>query len=33
LGSGGSATLWKIKLHPDYNNLITEEEKAVGSFS
>jgi hypothetical protein len=29
LNSGGSATLWLIKLHPAYNQLISENEKAV----
>jgi hypothetical protein len=33
LDSGGSAILWQIKLHPAYNNLITEEEKAVRLLS
>jgi hypothetical protein len=29
--AGGSATLWKIKLHPTYNKLVSEEEKEVRS--
>jgi hypothetical protein len=33
LDSGGSAILWQIKLHPAYNHLITEEEKAVRLLS
>ena len=32
LNSGGSATLWLIKLHPAYNQLISENEKAVRSL-
>lgn len=29
LNTGGSATLWLIKLHPAHNQLITDDEKKV----
>jgi hypothetical protein len=29
LDGGGTATLWLIKLHPDYNKLISDESKSV----
>lgn len=29
LNSGSSASLWLIKIHPAYNQLITEDEKKV----
>jgi hypothetical protein len=32
LSSGGSATLWLVRLHPAYNKLISEAEKAVRSM-
>lgn len=31
LSSGGSATLWLIRLHPAYNKLLSEADKAVRS--
>ena len=32
LSSGGSATLWLIRLHPTYNKLLSEAEKTVRSI-
>jgi hypothetical protein len=31
LSSGGSATLWRIRLHPAYNKLLSEADKVVRS--
>jgi hypothetical protein len=33
LAGGGTSTLWLIKLHPDYNKLISDESKSVSFFS
>jgi hypothetical protein len=30
LARGVSATIWKVKVHPSYNNLIPDELKSVG---